>query len=274
MTTVAGQHEKPGLINGKYILLALLVTVVGCAAFWLVTNAWVRRSLVVTDEPLDYAARAAWPTPPVKHTTMEIPVSNYMPTGPQAKWKTVNLGLSPLERELVDETAALADGAAFTGDATRERLSQITDQYPRLWYPRWLLGQWHALRGDAAEADRHFDEAFRLAPAALLIPYVDPAGDPMAGLPVGTIALACDQADGETIDQSLRLVYPSLTTDDTGRVYLPAYHTILRFADWPQPAGYQAQLGAEYQWFEFPGKLAQLRPSVVWKSQATTDAGR
>ena len=73
-------------------------------------------------------------------------------------------------------------------------------------------------------------------------------------------------ANGEEIDQTLRLVYPRLTTDATGRVYLPVFHTILRFADLPTPDGLHCRYG-DYQWFEFPGKVAQLRPAVVWRGE-------
>lgn len=265
MHDAALQHDKPGLINGKLILLALGLTLVACAAFWVVTNALVRESLAIQEEPLHYAQRASWPTPPVKHTTMELPISNYAPSGPQEKWKKINLELSPLERDLIDESATLAGSDGFTDDATRARLVEITDRYPRLWYPRWLLGHWHALHGTTDEADRLFNEVFKLAPATLMIPYENPAGRAMVDLPVGTITLACDQADGKTIDQTMHLVYPQLVTDDAGRVYLPVFHTILRFVDFTEPAGYHAHLGSDYQWFEYPGKVAQLRPTVVWK---------
>ncbi|MCC6680208.1 MAG: hypothetical protein IT445_04815 [Phycisphaeraceae bacterium] len=266
MNATEPSQEKPGLIRGKYVLAGLLLTLAIVAWAWREVDHRVRQSLAIDTAPLLWDERATWPTPPVSHTTLEKPVSNYAPAPTQEKWRTVTLHISALEEQTIKRCAELAAGDHFTEQATGDELAAIVEQYPypKMFYPRWLLAQWQSLHGEEAVAADNFRGAFADAPAVLIVPYVDPAGVAAADLSVGTIVIACDQADGKTIDQTLKLVYPGLNTDATGRVYLPLYHTMLRAADLPQPPGYQCHYSS-YQWFEFPGRVAGLRPAVVTK---------
>ncbi len=261
-------RDKPGLIRGKVVLAGLLLTLVIVALLWREVDHRVRQSLAIDTAPLRWDQRAGWPTPPVSHTTLEKPVSNYAPAPTQEKWRTVTLDISPLEEQTIKRCAELAASDSFTEQATGDELQSIVAQYPypKMFYPRWLLAQWQSLHGEETVAAANFQQAFTDAPAVLIVPYVDTTGTAIADLEIGTIVIACDRADGKSVDQTLKLVYPKLTTDAAGRVYLPVYHTMLRAADLPQPPGYQCRYGS-YQWFEFPGRVAGLRPAVVHVAQ-------
>lgn len=282
----APRPERTRTISGKLVLLALLITACLVPFVTWATLRKVERDMAISQPPLSWAQRAAWPTPPIKVTTLERSRLNYGGYHPAvSKWKSLDFAVSPGVETMVKRAAALAavtmpdapaaaDADAFTSDAVRAELEQLAAEHPDEFYPPYLLGSWHRLRGDQEQADAWYEKAFALAPAVIKLRYVDAADHPMRDLPVGTIEVTCDrviddpatEVEENVLDQTLKLVYPDLVTDKTGSVYLPCFHTVYRMTAWPPPPGYKAQHRVE-GWFEFPGRIGSPKPTIVWKAQ-------
>lgn len=313
-------------ISGKWVLLALLVTLCLLPLITWVTLRQVEEALAIDTPPLSWAERATWPSPPIKRLTLERSQSpGYYATG---RWRPFEFSFgtatvqaiehagrerlaaaktdeerSAIEAETREQLAAanarieaavtecdalarLADpelgtvpaaavpATTFTDVAVRDRLAQLASQHADLFYPKYLLGTWHRLTGDAAAAERLYEEAFALAPAVVKLRYRTPAGEPVTGVDAGSLELALDRVipddkltpdiNENALDQSLKLVYPRLTTDESGCLYLPAFHTVYRFTALPEPAGYHARHYIE-GWFQFPGRIGSPKPTLVWK---------
>ena len=212
---------------------------------------------------LDFASRGTWPRN--QFTTFKS-----LERGPMSAARTnqtyrdFGFHVAPGTQHALNRAAALAgDEASFTEGATREALETLAEQHPDLFYPRFLLGTWHRLQGDAAEAERHFTEAFDRAPAALVRRYTaGGSSQPAADAPVPTLAVGVDQVIDDELDRSVVLVYPFLQTDADGFVYLPVYKTILRLADPAAPSGF-TPTEEKPQWFTFYGHVGRLSDAAL-----------
>jgi hypothetical protein len=280
-STAAADRPEHRSVNGKFILLALVLT--ACVVpliTWGVLRA-VERAMAIDQPPLVWAERASWSSPPIKVATLEDRPSNYSMRQPTSKWKSLDFAVAPEVEAAVHAGAAIAwaadrDPAAWAADENvGSELAAAAAAQPDFFYPHYLLGSWHRLRGEADAADEHFTRAFALAPAVIKIRYIDPNDQPMVGLEVGTIEITCDRVfavptdpdDPDSprvneLDQTLKLVYPALETDTMGAVYLPIFHTVYRATNLPQPPGYRAQYRWD-GWFQFPGRIGAPRPTVV-----------
>lgn len=259
-------QEIGGLVSGK---LVLLVSAIALSLVPLITWATLRKveaDLAVNQPPLSWAERGDWASPPVKRVTLERPTSMYGGRGGESKWRDLDFNVSPAI-ETATHTAhqlATAGGAAFASDATREQLEALAAEHPDFFYPPYLLGTWHRVHGNVAEADRYYEEAFAEAPAVIKLRYIDPGDAPVTDFALGDAEITCDRViDGE-LDQTLKLAYPALTTDEYGTVYLPAFHAVYRATRLPRPEGYGAQYHLE-GWFEFPGRIGTPRAAMIWR---------
>ncbi len=275
------KDERRGLIDGRYVIAMLFLTVVVLPAIVWGTLQWVRTELAIEQPPLSWAQRADWPSPPISRTSLERPASTMGYSHDKGKWEDLAFQVSTREEQVIKRCAAIAgtvpdahatgDGQVptFSSAAARDELESFVQQHPQMFYPRYLLGTWHRLFGDAEAAAPHYEQAFAHAPAVVKQRYVDPADEPLGSFYVGTWELACDRViDGE-LDQTLKLLYPELETDASGWVYLPVYDTVYRATKLPEPPGYRVR----YQisgWFRFPGRLGTLKRAVVLEDERGT----
>ena len=58
-------------------------------------------------------------------------------------------------------------------------------------------------------------------------------------------------------------MYPHLTTDDAGRVYLPVYDTVCRPVMLPTPPGYQVTYTPNEGWFKLPSQTGTITATVT-----------
>ncbi|MEX0887588.1 MAG: hypothetical protein WD009_14245 [Phycisphaeraceae bacterium] len=152
----------------------------------------------------------------------------------------------------------------FRSPATRDELDALAEQSVGRFYVDYLLGTWHRLQttpatpappAASAPADAAYSRAFADAEAVIRLRYVDEAGAPVAGLPVGSLAL--------TVEPSVLLVYPALVTDDRGRVHLPVPAGVYRVVAAPQPRGGRTVRYNLHHWFDFPGRVGALPTAIV-----------
>lgn len=256
--------EIGGLVSGKKVLLVSLAALSLVPLITWATLRKVEADLAIDQPPLSWAGRADWPSPPVKRVTLERPRSNYGALS-ESKWRDLDFAVSP---QIESATAALHALAvapeAFASQRTREQLEHAAAEQPDFFYPVYLLGTWHRVHGDAATANRYYQQAFALAPAVVELRYRDPGDAPAANVELGLAELTCDRVIDGKIDQTLKLAYPRLVTDQRGTVYLPAFHAVYRATILPRPRGYGTQYHVE-GWFQFPGRIGSPKPAVIWK---------
>lgn len=273
------------IIRGKALLLVMLVSLPLMVIATLVTLRNVESRLTVDTQSLVWAERAAWPTPPIKRTTLVDQPSEFG-RPPKNRWERLDFHLSPGVVALVQDAAALAAAPDFASDATGEKLRALASRPPGLesrapgegaeqpyaFYLDYLRGAWHAARNEHDAADEALTRAFAGAPAVIKLRFDDEQARPVPGLQLGTAELALDRVvdadpdqEGfqESLDQTLKLVYPPQVTDPRGQVYLPAFHTVYRWARKPDVAGHEVSYSQAEGWFQFPGKIGSPHPATV-----------
>ncbi len=253
--------EKPGLVSGKKVLFNTLLAC-GAGLFLLVwvTLRWVEMQ-ITPPAPLAWAERAEWVTPPVNFTRLQKQPGPDPPF--QRVRKNLDFEVEPDEEEMVRQLAVLAWAMEDAGDR-RDAIAAEASAFPSAFYPWYVLASWEARHGDGAATDGLIESAFARAPAVVTMKFIDELDRPMAGLRLGTIEIACARLKDRVLNQNLRLVYPDLTTDERGMIYLPIYATPSRTTVLPQPEGYEMIYDWE-GWFEFPGQTGTLPPVLVRK---------
>lgn len=252
-------------ISGKWVLLALIggALIVVPVATW-ATLRWVESGLIETPR-LNWHSRERWPSPTVRWTTVER--QGLQLSSDAGRWRELAFNLDDHDLAVTEMCLDLArraeaDREAFIEPAVGGTLRQLAGQAGDNFYPHYLLGTWHRLRGDEDLADASYRHAFQLAHGAIKQRYVTPAGQPVADLAVGTFEIVHARSDGHELDESLVLVYPALVTDADGYVYLPVHETLYRIHRAPEPGAGEAVYDME-QWFDFPDRVGTLRPAVV-----------
>ncbi len=288
------ERDSSIMISGK---VALVGFVLGIPVLFLVTWLTLRNveaKLATGDAPLVWAERANWATPPIKRTTLEDKPGEFG-RPPKGKWVRLDFHLSPEVEAVVKEAAALAASEDFASDATGAALRELAARRPAVipreggpaeqphgFYLDYLLGAWHQARGEAGEAEAAYTRAFAGAPAVIKVRFEYGPDEPAAGLRLEPAELAHDRVvDGdpstpdfeEHLDQSLKLVYPHLVTDETGTIYLPAFHTVYRWARVPESATHDLRYWQTEGWFQFPGRIGAPRPAAVRPLEAGAGAG-
>lgn len=259
------RREIGGLVSGKRVLLVSLVALSLVPVATWATLRKVEADLAINHPPLSWAQRADWPSPPIKRVSLERPRSMYGGRTSDSKWRNLEFNVSPAIAAATHAAHELAFAPeAFASAAAREQLEALAAEHPDYFYPPYLLGTWHRIQGDSEAADRYYEQAFALAPAVIKLRYVDPGDRPIADFEIGPAEITCDRViDGE-LDQTLKLAFPHLVTDDRGTVYLPVFDAVYRASLLPRPQGYGTQYRFE-GWFEFPGRIGTPKPAIVWK---------
>lgn len=246
-------------IRGRWVLLAL-AGLVGAIMLvgWLALR--YTASVVEQQPPLSWQERASWPRRPVRETSLEAsPISSFI-NG--IEWRELTLTVPAGEEAVVRELAALARSDAFEADATRARLEEVRAERPGLFYASYLLATWHRMHGNGERAAALYEAAFKTAPRAIQQQYIDPRNHELPHLPVGRVEVICYRSDGQRMDDSLRLVYPALVTDERGFIQMPVYRTIYSINGRAEPTGYQVKY-IDPPVFQFPGQVGTLDAAMV-----------
>jgi len=246
-------------ISGRHVLLAMLViTLLVPPAIW-TTLRWMQAR---AGEPtrLSWAQRQQWLSPPVRPTTLEQRGVRKLMEG--GAWRNLPFQVSPEEEAVLRELAEIAGRDDFTADDAGQRLQAILNEHPDSFYAAYLLGTWHRLHGQQAQADQLYERAFAAAQVVIQLRYVDANGMPVAGLELGTARIEHNRVQNHQLDPSLVLTYPALVTDARGRVYLPAYRTVFRAAELPVPAGHEVTY-PPLGWFDVVNRIGTLPPVQV-----------
>jgi hypothetical protein len=254
--------ERGGLLSGKLLIAITLSLVVLVPLITVTTLQWVRRDIADKTEALSWDERQSWQGMPTTPVSFRRGLMSSARTG--KTFEDFGFHLTASREEALRQCIALARQSKpqFRQAATRQRLNDLADQYPKVFYANYLLGTWHRLNGKAADAARHYRQAFEKAGTAVIVPYRDEAGQPAQTRAVGELAIALDRVRQDVLIQDLTLIYPFLRTDATGRVYLPVHpDTPYRLADADQRAGTQPQ--RQRGWFTFPGQIGRLKPRPV-----------
>ncbi|MEM9883096.1 MAG: hypothetical protein AAF800_09295 [Planctomycetota bacterium] len=254
--------ERPGLtVRGPWVVAATL------SLFVIVPAVVVAIALVLPEgggeePPLDYAERASWPR--TFYTAFKSLERGMMSSARTNEvYKDLGFHVAPAEQQAVVRLGALAKqpAEAFFSNGSRSAIEAEVRDRPDLFYGHALLALWHEQHDDPEQAESHWTLAFRHAPAALMRHHTTPGpdGDPVsaAGVPVPPLALVADQIVDDHLDRSLVLVYPHLTSDAEGFVYLPVYKAILRREDPALPPGVP-DIQEKYPWFTWVGRIGRL----------------
>lgn len=249
---------KPSHTSGKKFVAGLGVGFAFIAVgLFFGLRAYIRHVDALRPPPvmLRWQDRDLWPVSAVTPFEVEYGSIAKADTGKNYRTAEFALAKDPAE-ELRIETALLAcaalarDPGTFRREATRDRLAAFAKALPAQFYPAYLLSAWHTAHGDPAGAAAWMAKAVGRAPAMLM----ESDHPPGAGIP--TLAIAFDRirstpkknptflerlahhTKDQTINRNLILVYPSPTADSRGRVWLPVFHDMYRWAD-PRNAGPQ-----------------------------------
>lgn len=250
--------ERPGLtIKGGWVVAATLSLFLIIPAI-VVVIALATKSEPVADQPFDWAERQTWSR--TFYTTYKSLERGMMSSArTNETYKDLGFHIEPDHQLAVMRCTALAKQSPpqFFNDATRQKLEAEIEALPDLFYAHFLLATWHQGHNDPFTAEKHLERAFAAAPAALMQHYVTPEGPSATSTAVPTLAFAADQIINDQLDRSVVLVFPHLTTDDEGFIYLPVYKAILRAEDPALPPGVP-DLREKYQWFTFVGRIGRL----------------
>ncbi len=254
--------ERPGLtIKGGWAVAATLSLFFIVPAV-VVAIALATKSEPVVQKPLDWTQRQSWPRS--FYTTFKSLERGMMSSARTNEvYKDLGFHIEPAHQLAVIRCMAIAKHSpeAFFTDLTRQKLEAEIEALPDLFYAHFLLATWHHGRNALDLAETHYQLAFSHAPAALMRHHVLPEGGSAAGVELPPLAYAADQIVDDELDRSVVLVFPHLTTDAEGFIYLPVYKAILRAEDPALPPGVP-DLREKYQWFTFVGRIGRL-PDVA-----------
>lgn len=259
-------REKPGLLSGKFVLLAsaLILIVIVPTATWLTLRA-VEQD--VKRQPLNWDERTSWQLLPVRFSTLDK--SGFLQPPGDAPLRDTDFRLEPEpQSKVMAAVALLQDGAGEPG-AIRQMAERLADT-PGGFYVNYAAA---SLATDSAERERLLKTSFALSPAALVLRFVDQQGQAKANWPVGTLTLMHAQIEDSKLDNSLRLLYPDQVTDELGRVYLPMFATPVKLIDKPEHEGLDIKWPIEDYWMTWPGVVGSPRPIVVQPDSGTPSDG-
>lgn len=286
---------KPGHASGKRFLLGLgigfLVLAVG---LYVGLKGFIRHTQAQKSAPiaLCWDQRDAWPSEPVLPFELEYDSMVQAETGKQYRNAVFSLAADPAqERRIEDALLACAararDGQDFRTEDTRSFLEAQAAAFPGQFYPAYLLASWHGLRGETAAEEAWMAKAAATAPAFLCEDGHAP------GKAIAPLAIAFDRlrvtpkahpsfwdrlahhTKEQILDRNLVLAYPAPKADAKGRVWLPVFRVMYRWADPgranPAPADPHAAHDAKNKaWFSMdstrvgrlngPGAKAPKRP--------------
>lgn len=246
-------------LPGPWVLLALAVVVAAVVlAGWMAARRGA--SVLGQQPPLSWQEREQWPRRPVHETSLSASGVRQLITGDE--WRELGLTLSPEQEQTIHELAELARRETFEEPATRERLEAAQAAHPDLFYATYLLGTWHRIHDNEQRADEFYERAFANAPGVLQQAYITGDYRLLSEMPVGRIEVICYRADGEHVDDSLRLVFPELVTDERGYIAVPVYAGVYSIAERDEPAGLSAH-HKDPAVFQFPGRIGTLPAAAV-----------
>lgn len=210
---------------------------------------------------LRWQDRDLWPMSAMRPFELEYSRMVQAETGKRYRKAEFSLAQDPAQEQRIETAlltcAALArDQDHFADAATRTQLEAQLDVIPDQFYPPYLLAAWHAMHGQMAEADRWMAKAVALAPAMLM----EDEHAPNQSTPSLAIAFdrlqsaakenpsfwerAAHHTKDQMLDTNLVLVYPTPMADAKGRVWLPVFRDMYR---WAPPA--LAQPHPDTNWF-------------------------
>lgn len=270
------KRDKGNLINGKWVLLATLVLLPVVVLTVAMIAHLLTQSLQRNQPPINWHDRQQWVSSPVLNVELEK-VGFLNPPG-TTELRDRPFALDEAEESIVKQAAALVHDEhdprtpavgngnehvpPFTSENVHTALLALVEKKPTLFYPRYLLARWHDLHDDAEASAAAYEQAMNDAPAALVMRFVDSANQPMPNFHVGTLHLRFARIHDGQLDDSLVLVYPDMTTDELGQLYLPVYRGAMRLISPPQPTGYRVNY-PHSAWFECVGRIGRLPPAVV-----------
>ncbi|MEM6334856.1 MAG: hypothetical protein AAF823_16110 [Planctomycetota bacterium] len=184
--------------------------------------------------------------------------------------KELPFAISEDAEQYVD-TVPLHLAALIEDPADVESIYRLLDEVPDdvSFYSSWLNGLKDFGYADITDQSRV--DAFAQAPAALVLQYVTPTGEPFANQPIGHLELAFARKADDVLDDSLRLIYPHNRTDERGRVYLPVFDTPIQLVAPPDPPGHTADYPFE-GWLVFPSQIGAPDPIIVTPLPTPTTA--
>lgn len=250
------RQDKPGLLSGKVVLLAsaLILILVVPTATWL-TLRMVERD--VKRQALVWSERASWQLLPVRFSSLDK--SGFLQPPGDAPLRDTDFLLQPEQQsKVMAAVALLRDQAADS--AAMEQMADRLGETPGGFYVSYVAGR---VATDPEKRERYMAKAFEQAPAALVLRFVNEQGEPKANWPVGDLTLMHAQIDDAKLDNSLRLLYPDMVTDQTGMVYLPMFAAPVKLIDKPQAQGLDIAWPIEDYWMTWPGIVGSPRPITV-----------
>lgn len=254
----------PRGVSGKKVLL---ISLIACVAIPFVAFFIPVLMIESGKEPaaaLDWSQRDTWEIVPVRSRVLRWGDT------PRPPFEGREVSELPFEVSL-QEASAVYDLASIARQWNETGKDPATIQRSldaETFYQHYLFGRWHARNGDPELAEQHLTRAYSLAPKALVWRFVDQTGRPLADQPIGDIELIMVRLHDDKLNEGLRLVYPDMTTDGDGRVWLPVYDTVYAFGTWgaSEMTGLPNKVAIEHestQWFESPGQVGSLPDAVV-----------
>lgn len=252
--------DAPRGISGKKVLLISLIACVAIPFVAFFVPVLLIESNKTPDAALDWSQRETWEIVPTRPRVLRW--------GDTPRPPFEGREVSELPFELSAEDASVVNDLALLAqnwDRDRRRLPTFGPPPESAdFYYDYLMGRSFSVeRGRNQSADRLLADAYRQAPKVLVWRFVDDAGKPLVDRNVGTIELVVVRLRDDVMDESLRLVYPDLTTDADGRVLLPVYDTVCSLGDstrWAEGIAVEHELT---RWFESPGRVGALPDAVV-----------
>ncbi len=246
---------QPGHVKGQWVIVATLsLFVVVPLLVWILVS-FTPSPTVDWERPLVWDDRASWPVYPAQPISIKSGLMRQMRGAKE--WKKVEFTL-PLEEELaMQEASGLAKQSdAFTQPQTLTALKDLDAKLDGHFYTRYLMARHHELRGEMVLAAQHDQEAFALAPVAMVIRYLRSDDRPAVQQRPATLAFGLDRVEDDRRNATLVLVYPMPLTNDQGKVYLPTFRTVYRETDPELAAGLAPP---DEGWFAFPGRVGRLK---------------
>lgn len=269
-----GENERPGGLRGRYavfITLSLFILVPAVSV-----GIGLSLSSGIHRVELDYDQRDQWFIQPVKPRPLKYSKFVAAETGKQ--YKKTDLAIPPDVEDKLRRCVRFAQADDFADStATRDTLADYAADPANGFYPPYLLAAWHKLNGNETEHARWVRTAYDRAGGALCQQFIDDQGQPVAGYDIPPVAIGYDRVTDGKLNATLFLVYPALSTDQQGMIYLPTYRSIYRLTDPDLPIGSTSNLhptkltllpqplnGTEPFWFAVPdGAVGQLPDAVI-----------
>lgn len=266
--------QRPGGIRGRYAVLATFLIFVLVPALSVGIGLMLTGGIATVD--LQYSQRANWFVQPVKPRPLRYNTFVAAETGKE--YKKTDLTIDPAVERVLIRCATLAQADDFADNPdTRAVLETYAQDPANGFYPAYLLAAWHKLNGNTTEHETWIQFAFDLASGALIQRMTDAQGNPVAGFDLPPVAIGYDRVIDGRRNASLVLIYPGLTSDNQGMVYVPTYRSVYRFTDADLPLGVDPGLhprglsflpqpldGRDPNWFAVPdGAVGQLPDAVI-----------